>query len=128
MGHLIIRQQISCKRGHIENILELTMLDFNGTSSCYWDLRVITHMNSRPSCGVKSGKGILGSNHVVGCYGINQLSFRLREAIFQGMAPLMIFCQFSNIVILFSLCKEFFFCLRSVDNCSMVFFMHWLSE
>ena len=71
--------------GIIENILELTMLDFNGAYYFCWDLRVITHMNNRPSCEEESGEGILGGNHVVGCSRINQVRFRPREERFQGM-------------------------------------------
>ena len=48
MSHLINRQQICCKRGHIEYILELTMLDFNRTSPNIWYLRVISQMNLGP--------------------------------------------------------------------------------
>ena len=106
VSHLIYRQQICCKRGHIENILELTMLDFNGTYSYYWDLRVITHMNSRPWCGIESGEGFLGRNHVVGCSIIYKVILQQSEARLQGMTTLMTFYQFSIIRLLYSLWKD----------------------
>ena len=96
-------QQIFCKGGNIEYIPELSMMDFNRTSSCFQDLRVITHMNSSPSCDIESGEGFLGGNHVVGCSRIYQVRFQPREACLQGMEPLMIFYQLSNIKLIYSL-------------------------
>ena len=42
---------------------------------------------------------------MVGCSRIYQVSLQRSEACLQGMAPLMIFCQFSNIRLLYSLWK-----------------------
>ena len=75
MGHMINIQQICCKRGNIENIFELTMMDFNRTSPNRWDLGVISYMNARSSWYSESGEGFLGGNHVVGCSIIYQISF-----------------------------------------------------
>ena len=105
MSHLINRKFICYKRGHIEYILEVTMLNFNRTSPNSWDLRVISHINSRSSWEIQSGEGFPKGNHVVGCSIIYQMSLRLSEACLQGMAPLMIFCRLSNIRILCSLWK-----------------------
>ena len=82
------------------------MLDFSGTSSYCWDLRVITHMNSRPSCEIKSGEGFLGDNHVVVCSRIYQVIFRPSEVSLQGMATLMISYKFSSTILVYSLWKS----------------------
>ena len=105
VSNLIYRQKIRCNIGHIENIYELSMLDFNGTSPCCSNLGIITHMNRRFSCEVESGEGIFGGNHVVWCSRINQVGYRPREDSFQDMEPLMIIYQLSNIIIIFSLWK-----------------------
>ena len=109
-----------CKGGHIEYILKISMLDFNRVSSLCWDLRVITHMNSRSTHDIESGEGFPGGNHVVGCSIIYQVILRRSEFSLQGMAPLMILCRFSSIRLLCSLWNGnivlFKECLQLVDG------------
>ena len=97
MGHLVYIQQICYQGGHIEDILEHSMLKFDWTFSNSQDLRVIYHVNSWSTRGIQIREWFFGCNHVVGGYKINEKILWLRESFLKFMESLMIFSLISGI-------------------------------
>ena len=66
MCDLVNIQHVCYQGGNIENILETSMLNFNGTFPNSWDLSIISHMNDQSSREIHMSEGLFGGNHMIG--------------------------------------------------------------